>query len=184
MTWQEAKTELEFSGFGTEAEPYVIENLVIDGGGTGSCIYIENSDVNFIIRNCTLFNSGTEYTNAGVFLFCVNNGLIYNNTCYDNQMGIVCWHECHYINISKNVVKDNEVVGIRFGIDTCSENNVFENIATGNYFGIEIEGHHNNIFDNYVVENIEKGIAIHDHDNVVSKNRVEYNYEGIFVVSD
>jgi len=56
--WGNAKTAGICTGNGTYSEPYIIEDLVIDGGGSGSCISIENSDVYFKIDNCSVYNSG------------------------------------------------------------------------------------------------------------------------------
>ncbi|NHJ25786.1 MAG: hypothetical protein EAX89_14485, partial [Candidatus Lokiarchaeota archaeon] len=39
------------TGSGTYPDPYIIQDLVIDGGGSGSCIWIENSTVYFRIEN-------------------------------------------------------------------------------------------------------------------------------------
>jgi hypothetical protein len=50
------------SGDGTDglswASAHVIEDYEIDAGGSGSGIYISNTDRYLIIRNCTLSNSG------------------------------------------------------------------------------------------------------------------------------
>ncbi|GAG58863.1 unnamed protein product, partial [marine sediment metagenome] len=55
--WSAAEAAGICTGAGTYSEPYVIEDLVIDGEGSGSCILIENSDVYFIITNCIVNNS-------------------------------------------------------------------------------------------------------------------------------
>ena len=77
--WSVAKADGICTGNGTYSEPYIIEDLVIDAGGSGSCISIENSDVYFIIENCTLYNSGGYYT-AGIKLSYVDNSQLINNT--------------------------------------------------------------------------------------------------------
>ncbi|MFX0049281.1 MAG: hypothetical protein ACFE8G_14150, partial [Candidatus Hermodarchaeota archaeon] len=59
--WSAAKGAGICTGNGSYSNPYIIEDLVIDGGGSGSCILIENSDVNFKIENCTIYNSGSEF---------------------------------------------------------------------------------------------------------------------------
>ena len=56
--WINAKATGICTGSGTSNDPYIIEDLVIDGGGTGSCIWIEGSTVFFKIFNCTVSNSG------------------------------------------------------------------------------------------------------------------------------
>ena len=73
------------SGSGTWADPYVIENVTIDGQGLGNCIEIRNSDAYFIVRNCSLYNSGSSYYNdAAIYLNNIDNGKIINNDCSDN----------------------------------------------------------------------------------------------------
>ena len=69
------------SGSGSWTDPYVIENITINGQGSGNCIEIRNSDAYFIVRNCTLYNSGTS-NNAGIKLDNVENGTIINNNCH------------------------------------------------------------------------------------------------------
>jgi len=84
--WSAAKTAGICTGNGTYSEPYVIEDLIIDGGGSGSCIWIENSNVFFKIENCTAINSGIG---AGIRLGNVSNSRLINNNCSDNNyMGI------------------------------------------------------------------------------------------------
>ncbi|MEM3567314.1 MAG: hypothetical protein QXS83_01950 [Thermoplasmata archaeon] len=47
-------------GNGTECNPYIIEGYEIDGNGSNA-IWIENTSVHFIIRNCNLYNAtGTD----------------------------------------------------------------------------------------------------------------------------
>lgn len=86
--WTDAKTAGICTGEGTSSNPYIIANLVIDAGGLGNCILIENSDLFFIIRNCTLTNSGSALTDSGVNLFNVINGEINTNTMIGNNKGI------------------------------------------------------------------------------------------------
>ncbi|MFX0142160.1 MAG: hypothetical protein ACFFDN_51455 [Candidatus Hodarchaeota archaeon] len=40
--WTAAKSAGICTGNGTYSEPYVIDDFIIDGGGSGSCILIEN----------------------------------------------------------------------------------------------------------------------------------------------
>ena len=51
--WTWASSQTWCSGNGTFHDPYMIYGLTIDGGGTTTCIDILNSDVYFIIQNCT-----------------------------------------------------------------------------------------------------------------------------------
>lgn len=74
-------------GLGTWEQPYIIENVTIDGeNGKINCIEIQNSDTYFIVRNCTLYNSsssGADY--SGIYLDNVANGTITNNTIGNNM---------------------------------------------------------------------------------------------------
>jgi parallel beta-helix repeat protein len=116
--WVAFKNDGNCTGEGTYSEPYVIEDLVIDGGGSGSCILIENSDVYFKIENCTVYSSGVSFFYAGIRLLNVNNSLIITNNCSSNNNGI-------YLNNSNN-------------------NTVSGNTANDNYYGIRIGDSNNN----------------------------------------
>ena len=65
--WTWAETQPWCSGSGSWTDPYVIENVTIDGQGSGNCVEIINSDDYFIIRNCTVYNSGFSSNNAANF---------------------------------------------------------------------------------------------------------------------
>lgn len=58
-SWSKTATENDWCrGNGTLNEPYIIENITINGQYTYSCLAIEFSNVYFLIRNCTFFYSG------------------------------------------------------------------------------------------------------------------------------
>ncbi|MFX1532429.1 MAG: hypothetical protein ACFFBC_15030, partial [Promethearchaeota archaeon] len=84
--WAAFKAAGNCTGSGNYTHPYVIEDLEIDGGGLGSCVLIENSDVYFIIENCTTINSGSS-SNAGIKLSYANNSQLIDNNC-SSQLGI------------------------------------------------------------------------------------------------
>ena len=68
---------------GSEAKPYIIEDKLIDGGGSGTCIEIQNTDAYFILRNCTVFNS-----THGIKLSNVTNGKLMNNHINNSFCGL------------------------------------------------------------------------------------------------
>ncbi|MEA3559581.1 MAG: NosD domain-containing protein [Candidatus Thermoplasmatota archaeon] len=94
-------TELEeeafdngWTGDGSEGNPFIIEDLEINGSGYDSSIYIGNTTHHFIIRDCTLF--GVEYASelpAGMILLNVSRGRVENVTCRDNgnSTGVGIW---------------------------------------------------------------------------------------------
>jgi len=91
---------------GNSTDPYIIEDLVIDGQNRQrSCILIENSSRNFIIENCSFSNS------AGAGL-----ELIGNNISIDSQ------------------IIGNIFTGNNYGIQLLDYNNftIFENTFIGN----------------------------------------------------
>lgn len=75
-----------WAGYGTEAEPYIIENYeIIPSSGSG--IYVKNTNVYFIIRNCAIHASSNINT-IGIYLYNMQNGKIENVTLYNNDDNI------------------------------------------------------------------------------------------------
>jgi len=81
--WLDFKNDGNCTGSGFYNDPYVIEDIEIDGGGMGNCVLIESSNLFFRIENCTLTNA--EY---GIKLINVSRGTLRNNTCSTNDYGI------------------------------------------------------------------------------------------------
>jgi len=122
--WTTFKGAGKCTGFGTYSQPYVIEDLEIDGGGSGSCILIENSNVYFEIENCTIYNSGGSSGDAGIHLSNLYNGKLINNTISFNQGDGIYLSDCFNIEVLENNVNNNTGHGIT--IKEC------ENITIGN----------------------------------------------------
>ena len=156
--WTAAKAAGICTGSGNYTHPYIIEDLVIDAGGSGSCIRIENSDFYFRIENCTLYNSEWSYPNAGIRLYNVDNGILIDNNCSSNNYGI-------YFSSSDN-------------------NSISGNIVNNNrYFGIDLRYNSNNnkITGNTVNNNPGDGIHLYQcADNIVNGNTINYNSRGIY----
>jgi nitrous oxidase accessory protein len=163
------------SGSGTPYSPYVIKNLIIDGKGSGPCIYVRNSSVYFRIDNCILYNSGDSY---GILLVEVNNSQVINNYCYNNEGGITIVRS-EYNTILGNNVFNNNGFGIELHI---SNNNVVKgNKAKENDIGIYITGINNEISGNTAKRNTY-GIYVYGDYNIVSGNTINENYEtGIYL---
>ncbi|MFX1478869.1 MAG: NosD domain-containing protein [Promethearchaeota archaeon] len=147
--WATFRAAGNCTGEGTYSEPYVIEDLVIDGGGSGSCIKIENSNVYFKIENCTVYNGGGDVPDplfgpnpishagdAGIHLYNVTHALLFNNTCNDSDLtlqsrfyGILLLNSYNNT-ITRNLVTQSQFVGIGGIIVSMSNNNVLtENIV-------------------------------------------------------
>ena len=86
--WTETKAAGICVGGGTVFNPYLIEDRVINAGRIGSGISIENTTEYFRIQNCTLFNSGPNFHDAGINLNITQNGVLINNTMYNNSQGM------------------------------------------------------------------------------------------------
>jgi len=121
------------SGSGTWIDPYVIENVTIDGQGLGSSIKIANSSAYFIIKNCTTYNSGTDTFNAGIYLFQTDNGIILENNCsYNNRYGFYLRYSSNNT-LSGNIANSNSQIGFILGWG--GNNTLLGNIANNNSRG-------------------------------------------------
>ena len=114
------------SGSGTWTNPYLIENITIDGQSIGSCIEIRNSNAYFVINNCTVYTSGT--TDYGIYLNYTNNGKIINNNCSVYYAGM-------FLDRSNNItVLGNDISNNQYGIAVSFSNNtiISENSVNNN----------------------------------------------------
>ncbi|MFX0071309.1 MAG: nitrous oxide reductase family maturation protein NosD, partial [Candidatus Hermodarchaeota archaeon] len=163
--WVDFRNAGNCTGNGTYSEPYVIEDLIIDGGGSDSCILIENSNVYFKIENCTVYNSGywdgeddagiklqgvsngtlisnnASYNYFGIILAESNNNTISGNTANNNALDGIALYESNYNTISGNTASNNTWMGIilhdyGIGLSSCNNNNISGNIVNNNHFGI------------------------------------------------
>jgi parallel beta-helix repeat protein len=152
-----------------------------------SAIEIINSNVHFIVRNCTFLNSGPY--DAGINLENVYNGTLYENNCSINYKGINFGIDCDFNNVIGNIVNNNDKAGIYLD-DECDNNTISQNIASNNsgtgifLYGGErggIECSYNNTFlENKVHEN-NYGIQLEGdcYFNVFSGNIIKNNNFGI-----
>ena len=167
---------------------YVIENLTINGQNSSNCIEIHNSNVNFRIENCTVYNSTLgnpaippEY-GAGIKLVNITNGVLINNNCSNNNgMGIFVYSATN-ITISRNFVNNTIGHGILLIYtynSMISGNNVSDNVA-----GILLaESNNNTISENTVHHDGWGGIylMLESKNNTIIGNNLTYNSDGIVV---
>ena len=185
--WQNAKTTGICNGEGTYSNPYVIEDLIIDAGGYGSCILIENSNVFFRIEGCTVSNSGSDEENAGIKLSNVQNSLLIKNHCLQNGAQGIYLEYSDNNTISENVVYHNYDGGIT--LRYSNYNKILGNTANSH----DVDGiylyysNFNLILKNTANYNFNFGIRLsHSNYNIVIGNNVlfsrsgcyEYNCEG------
>jgi len=148
------------TGNGKLNDPYVIENITINGENSGSCIEIRNSNVYFNIDGCTLFNSslGTDPNfSAGIKLINVTNGKIENNNFSNNRgCGLYLYENSNNNSILKNIMSYNGQDGI-----TIYESNI------------------NIVWGNIIINNNDTGVGIvRSYDNEISGNIANYNKGG------
>ncbi|MBN1803215.1 MAG: right-handed parallel beta-helix repeat-containing protein [Candidatus Lokiarchaeota archaeon] len=155
---------------------YYLENLSIDGDDY-YCIMIGSTTVPFVIKNCTLFKTGSS---SAIFIQDADNGLILENNISNCDYGII-------IGISKNIsIVRNEINTEKSGIsilvnshyNTISENTVVHsNPAEGT--GIELNL---NCTYNYIENNIlyggDIGNSLYNNctNNTIYNNEI-HNYE-------
>lgn len=191
-------------GNGSRNNPYIIENVTINGQGSGECIEILNSNAYFIIRNCTLSNSGPIIdSDAAIKLRFVNNGNLVNNNVSYNPYGILLQYS-EDNNISKNTINDNLNLGLKLMgsdhnnisfnnfsfnnnaiyFDTAFYNTISNNIINYNYnYGLHLYGGRNNtISKNIIHNNTNSGIYLDylSRWNIINQNEIYDNqYFGI-----
>ena len=110
--WTNAKTMGICTGSGTFIDPYIIKDLVINGGGMGSCISIKYSNMYFRIENCSLSNAGYNWGDGGIKLYHIDNGQIINNSVNSNDAIGIILEYCQNNNISGNTANSNSAYGI------------------------------------------------------------------------
>ncbi len=138
--WTETVVTYDWvTGSGTWTDPYVIEDITIDAQGSGSGIFIENTDEYFIVRNCTIYDTSqwnyvTEGYDAGIKLENTDNGMIYNNTIYDTDYAGIYLDYADNNTIYENILYQNNL----WGIDNhdCSSNRIINNTVSANFVDI------------------------------------------------
>ena len=159
--WSAAESAGICIGDGTYSNPYLIQDLEIDGGQLTSCILIENSQEYFKIENCTLYNAGEgddpNYI-AGIRLNNTQNGIIKNNTCHSNEDDGITITYCKNLTIIDNNLHSNE----RIGLFIEKSNNItinFNNFDSNQWAGMIFEQSSNvSISNNIMINNDYTGL--------------------------
>jgi len=204
--WVDFRNAGNCTGSGTYSDPYVIEDLEIDAGGSENCILIENSNVYFKIENCSFYNAGWG-SDAGIRLLNVNNSQLIGNNCSSSYLGIDVSNGGYNNTITGNIVNNNGG-GIHLYDsfnNTVSRNTVNNNLWSGiyligsnytiisrntindnNFYGIHLLGGHNNVIisGNTINDNNLHGIWIKgSYNNTISGNTInKNNWSGICLI--
>lgn len=190
------------SGLGTWKSPYIIENVTIDVLDGEYGIKIVNSTVPFIIRNCTISNSGSYVTPCGIKLDKVNNSHIFNNILYSIGTGIrlessynntiennrvflnpVYGIHLYFYNY-KNIVFNNSLYDNNEGITiiTSNENEIYKNVLFQNSRGIDLQGtsEKNEVFENNILNSTNYGMYFYAAGgNKIKENLILNSLTGI-----
>ena len=188
FTWADWSAQPWLEGSGTEEDPYVIKNLVIEVDGTIFAMLIENSNAYFKIMGCRFINGGIEgERTAGLVLVNTQNGMIFKNQFVDNGGSGIALIGSQHNKIQKNVFSRN-MIGIY--LQWCMFNTIKQNDCSNNLdSGIVIESSHKTIIEqNICIRNGGAGIAFTNEnepehspkDNIVYKNIIESNYLGVY----
>ena len=180
MTWLNASTKGWCIGGGNPGNPYIIENVTIDGQGVRSCINITDSiNIDFKINNCTLYNSGSGGNFAGIYLKGVTKGILTGNTISFCESGILA-NSSNNINIFDNIIYNASMNGIFLygsGFANITDNTIFNSSSNG----IEFMGVLNSVIENNTIHNINgNGIKSKDGTNTydtIKKNKIFNNTE-------
>ena len=158
--WLDFKDAGNCTGLGTYLDPFVIQDLIIDGQGSGSGIKITLSrNYFFRIENCTIFNCS-----IGIELYSTNNGTLYQNNCSFNGDGI-------YLHCPS--MPSPETYG-------CINNTLIGNTANNNHYGIHLDHFVSGKIINNTANNNNMGIFHNGYPYIISGNTVNNNgYSGI-----
>ncbi|MFX1419000.1 MAG: right-handed parallel beta-helix repeat-containing protein [Promethearchaeota archaeon] len=157
-----------FKGSGTFSDPYIIEDLVIDGGGNGTGITISSKKDYVRVENCTIINC-----EIGINIHLGCNVTIINNNCSYNEIGISLNNTSLNNTIINNILNFNDFAGIY--MEKCYNNTINTNVINYNLYGIWLSDSDNNsIQDNLLKNNEIYGVNfIGGSNNLISNNSME-----------
>lgn len=172
--WSWVEGQVWFGGGnGSYSNPYIIENLIINGNAAETGIEIRDSIEYFIINGCTLYNSGFNPSLyiSGIKLENVGNStIIRNNVSYNGGHGISLINS-NYNTIEDNLISDNYLRGIMITFSDynhINNNSVFRN---GQNIYLDISNN-NQIYNNTIGDtDTEGGILL----GGCSFNNISYN---------
>ena len=144
-----------WQGNGTQENPYIIEGYDFTVYEHFYGIWIENTDVWFVIRNCKLWGATSnafEQYGTGIFLKNVSHGTIENNDCSNNDYAGIYISSSQYNRIVNNRCSGNRVYGIV--LEDAANNTLASNNCSENYCGIHlVRSPHNMLAHNNCTRN-------------------------------
>jgi len=165
--WSQTRDTYDWcDGSGTLVDPFVIENVTINGQNSGNRIIVQNTNDYFSINNCTFYNSSTgmrlinvnygtinncsvfDNNDNGIYLDQCSNNIILNCSVYENSgYGILFDEDCYSNLVEDNAFKDNLYEGLRL-YQYCDYNLIFNNTFIEDHLRLAYYNDFNKIEDN------------------------------------
>jgi len=167
------------NGNGSWINPYIIENVIIDGEGS-PCVEIFDSSVFFVFRNCTFYNSGfisdivtfnnvangtLDYCNIsqaingdGIFLLNSENNTV-SNSYFDSTFNSINIRTSDNITILNNIITSSDHYGI-YAWDNSNNITILSNNIDNTEYGIRITTGYDNLIENNNISDSNRGIFI------------------------
>ena len=165
---------------------YYIQNLTVENCA-GRGINIENTNVHFVINDCTVLNCKEH----GMDLEHLTNGKIENCVAKDNQLKGIRVVNSSYVDIIDNLVQNNSEYGIDVYPEDMPEvdceyitikNNTVEK---ENLYGIELIGSNCTVCDNLIQNSTQQGIRVLGNYSKIYNNTIRYSSDyGIYMDND
>ena len=186
-----SNSDLQSKADRVEDGTYYIENWTITNC-VGCGITIENTNLPFVIQNCTVHNCNYEQSNpewnrykAGIYLRNVTNGKIRGNTIENNTNAGIRVKDSTHVEIMDNYIRNNSV----YGIHVCPEYmvkppypeyvkfiNITNNTVIGNQEGIDlVEAFNCTVNCNTVRDNMKYGIYVCGNYSCIYNNEIKNN---------
>ena len=163
---------------------YYIENLTIENLTGYDGIHIENTNVPFVIKNCTIRNCqvyGGE-GGRGIYLSNLSNGTIEENMIQGNYKGIMVV-KSRYVDIINNTVQDSIASGIEIFpralkpeyLNDTQFVSIRNNTIANNSYGIELIGFNHTVENNTIRNNTKCGIYVWGNWSKIFGNDIMYS---------
>ncbi len=174
-----------WSGDGSQEDPWLIENIEIDGESNSSCVYISGTDDYFIIRNSIFHNA-----NIGINLDRTSNGIIQNNTITNVGTGINLIESINIDAINNNIKIErisNQISGIyssKSNDNRFIDNYITSDISNRTYLtGIEISSSDDNIIQNNTIDDHYTSIRIYRSNQCkIKDNKIKNETVGLNII--
>ena len=154
---------------------YYILNLTITNCA-GDGITIENTNVPFVIDNCTIHDCTGG--SSGVFMNNVTGGtvtncMIHNNKDYGIELGLVSLDskDPKFVNITCNTIYENGLSGIDLIGYNCTVK--CNTIRDNDHYGIYVFGNDSKIYNNTIENNAKYGVKMYNSSgNYICRNDI------------